>query len=75
MGGNIGKAVTSMVESSDDIALEHSRIVELSARNHLPVSRQVAACLNVTPDHLDRHHTFRKYADAKARLFETQGNR
>jgi UDP-N-acetylmuramoylalanine--D-glutamate ligase len=32
----------------------------------------VAACLNVTPDHLDRHHTFEEYANTKARLFETQ---
>src|SRR5437868_9398300 len=29
-------------------------------------------CLNVTPDHLDRHHTLEKYAAAKGRLFETQ---
>jgi len=28
--------------------------------------------LNVTPDHLDRHHTFDNYAAAKGRLFETQ---
>src|SRR5207244_3235144 len=28
--------------------------------------------LNVTPDHLDRHHTLQKYAAAKGRLFETQ---
>jgi UDP-N-acetylmuramoylalanine--D-glutamate ligase len=26
----------------------------------------------VTPDHLDRHHNFTAYANAKARLFETQ---
>ena len=28
--------------------------------------------LNVTPDHLDRHHTFENYAAAKARIFENQ---
>ena len=27
--------------------------------------------MNVTPDHLDRHHTFESYASAKGRLFET----
>ena len=32
----------------------------------------IGVALNVTPDHLDRHHTFEKYAAAKARLFETQ---
>ena len=33
---------------------------------------KVAVVLNVTPDHLDRHHTFEIYADAKARIFENQ---
>ena len=28
--------------------------------------------LNVTQNHLDRHHTFANYAAAKGRLFETQ---
>ncbi len=32
----------------------------------------IAACLNVTQNHLDRHHTFENYVNAKARLFETQ---
>ena len=33
----------------------------------------IATCLNVTQNHLDRHHTFENYVNAKARLFETQG--
>jgi UDP-N-acetylmuramoylalanine--D-glutamate ligase len=32
----------------------------------------IGAALNVTPDHLDRHHTMEKYAEAKARLFVNQ---
>ncbi len=28
--------------------------------------------LNLTPDHLDRHHTLKEYGDAKARIFENQ---
>ena len=32
----------------------------------------VAAVLNVTPDHLDRHGTFDAYLDAKARVFRNQ---
>ena len=42
----------------------------------LPFSRtfhaSIAAGLNVTQNHLDRHHTFENYKNAKARLFETQ---
>ena len=33
---------------------------------------KIAVVLNVTPDHLDRHHTFEAYVDAKARIFENQ---
>ena len=33
---------------------------------------RVAVVLNVTPDHLDRHHTFEAYRDAKARIFANQ---
>jgi UDP-N-acetylmuramoylalanine--D-glutamate ligase len=33
---------------------------------------RVAAVLNVTPDHLDRHRTFAAYRDAKARIFLNQ---
>ena len=28
--------------------------------------------MNLTPDHLDRHHTLKAYGDAKARIFENQ---
>src|SRR5262249_20522751 len=33
---------------------------------------RVAAVLNVTPDHLDRHRTFEAYLDTKARIFANQ---
>lgn len=72
VGGNIGAAVTGMVESSRD---DQWNVLELSSFQLETIYRfraQIAACLNVTPDHLDRHHTFENYADAKARLFETQ---
>ena len=32
----------------------------------------VGVCLNVTQNHLDRHHTFENYAAAKGNLFRTQ---
>jgi len=72
VGGNIGTAVTALIDSSDT---QRWNVLELSSFQLESVSHfraQVAACLNVTPDHLDRHHTFDIYANAKARLFETQ---
>ena len=72
VGGNIGTAVTSLVETSRE---DQWNVLELSSFQLESIDSfraQIGACLNVTPDHLDRHHTFERYAAAKARLFETQ---
>jgi UDP-N-acetylmuramoylalanine--D-glutamate ligase len=50
-------------------------VLELSSFQLETISEfraHIGAALNVTPDHLDRHYTFEKYAAAKARLFENQ---
>lgn len=72
VGGNIGKPPASMVETSRS---DQWNVLELSSFQletiqtfHAPI----AACLNVTRNHVDRHHTFESYANAKARLFDTQ---
>jgi len=72
VGGNIGTAVTSLIDSS---SAKQWNVLELSSFQLESIGHfraQIGACLNVTPDHLDRHHTFEIYANAKARLFETQ---
>lgn len=72
VGGNIGTPVTAMIDSSRP---DQWNVLELSSFQLETICRfraQVAVALNVTPDHLDRHHTFDQYAAAKARLFETQ---
>ncbi len=73
VGGNIGTAPAEMVATSRP---QQWNVLELSSFQletietfHAPI----AACLNVTQNHLDRHHTFENYVNAKARLFETQG--
>ncbi len=72
VGGNIGTATASLIDSSAD---RQWNVLELSSFQLESISHfraDIAACLNITPDHLDRHHTFENYAAAKARLFETQ---
>ncbi len=72
VGGNIGTAVASLVASSNE---DQWNVLELSSFQLETVSNfeaRIAACLNVTPDHLDRHGTLERYAAAKARLFEMQ---
>ena len=72
VGGNIGTPLAAMVESSRP---EQWNVLELSSFQLETICRfraDIAVCLNVTQNHLDRHHTFANYANAKARLFETQ---
>jgi UDP-N-acetylmuramoylalanine--D-glutamate ligase len=72
VGGNIGTPPADMVETSRD---DQWNVLELSSFQLETIeifASDVALCLNVTPDHLDRHHTLEKYAAAKGRLFETQ---
>jgi UDP-N-acetylmuramoylalanine--D-glutamate ligase len=72
VGGNIGLPVTAMVESSRD---DGWNVLELSSFQLETIHEfraHIGIALNVTQNHLDRHHTFENYAAAKGRLFETQ---
>jgi len=73
VGGNIGTAPAEMVATSRP---DQWNVLELSSFQLETIETfraPIAACLNLTQNHLDRHHTFENYVDAKARLFETQG--
>lgn len=72
VGGNIGTPAITFVESASDdtwIVLEISSFQLETISTFRP---KIAVVLNVTPDHLDRHYTFEKYAATKARIFENQ---
>ena len=72
VAGNIGTPVLSIVDGSDEgqwTVLELSSF-QLEAMHTFRC--HIAACLNVTPDHLDRHGTFECYAAAKKRIFDAQ---
>jgi UDP-N-acetylmuramoylalanine--D-glutamate ligase len=70
VGGNIGTAVTAMVDSSRE---DGWNVLELSSFQLETIERfraDIGLALNVTQNHLDRHHSFERYAAAKGRLFE-----
>jgi UDP-N-acetylmuramoylalanine--D-glutamate ligase len=72
VGGNIGTPPTAMVETSRP---DQWNVLELSSFQLETIKdfrTEISVCLNVTQNHLDRHHTFENYVNAKARLFETQ---
>lgn len=72
IGGNIGTPVIAMTGSSRD---DQWNVLELSSFQ-LETARtfcsKIAVCLNVTQNHLDRHHTMENYIAAKANLFRMQ---
>jgi UDP-N-acetylmuramoylalanine--D-glutamate ligase len=71
-GGNLGTPLCQHVLEGD---LGAAVVLELSSFQLEGVVRfraQVAAILNVTPDHLDRYPSFDAYAAAKGALFATQ---
>src|SRR5512141_1242214 len=67
IGGNIGDPLINYVDNmkADDIA-----ILELSSfqLEQMTVSPNIAAILNITPNHLDRHGTMEAYTAAKKRI-------
>jgi UDP-N-acetylmuramoylalanine--D-glutamate ligase len=70
VGGNIGTAVSAMVETS---SADGWSVLELSSFQLETIAEfraDIGLALNVTQNHLDRHHTFERYAAAKGRLFE-----
>jgi UDP-N-acetylmuramoylalanine--D-glutamate ligase len=72
VGGNIGLALSEQVEASTPDTLH---VVEASSFQLEGVDTfhpWVAALLNFSPDHLDRHASIEAYADAKARVFARQ---
>ena len=72
VGGNIGTPPAAMVKTS---RAGQWNVLELSSfqlETTDTFRAHIGAALNVTPDHLDRHGTLERYADAKGRLFTEQ---
>jgi UDP-N-acetylmuramoylalanine--D-glutamate ligase len=72
IGGNIGTPVIAMTETS---RADQWNVLELSSFQLETIKAfraNIAVCLNVTQNHLDRHHTFENYSTAKGNLFRTQ---
>ena len=72
VGGNIGTPPASMVKSSRPAQWNVLELSSFQLETIQEFRAHIGVVLNITPDHLDRHHTFENYAAAKRRLFETQ---
>ena len=71
VGGNIGNPLIAHLDEmlEDDLA-----VIELSSfqLEIMTKSPQIAAVLNITPNHLDRHGTMEAYTAAKSRILAYQ---
>lgn len=72
LGGNIGIPVSSFImntKKGDLIVLE---ISSFQLETIIEFKPYVAALLNIEPNHLDRHPTFKDYFEAKMNIFRNQ---
>jgi UDP-N-acetylmuramoylalanine--D-glutamate ligase len=72
VGGNIGRALISMVESSSDDGWTVVEVSSFQLETIKTFRPAIAVVLNVTPNHMDRYETFNDYAAAKHRIFMNQ---
>ncbi len=72
VGGNIGTPAISMVAESTSDTFNVLEISSFQLETIQTFHPMIAVVLNVTPDHLDRHHSFEAYVAAKTRIFENQ---
>jgi UDP-N-acetylmuramoylalanine--D-glutamate ligase len=71
VGGNIGNP---LIGDLDAIVPTQRVVMELSSfqLDVMTISPQVAAVLNISPNHLDRHKTMEAYIEAKGHILDNQ---
>ena len=72
VGGNIGTPVIDLIALSTGATWNVLEVSSFQLETVETFRPRIAAVLNITPDHLDRHKSFERYAAAKARITERQ---
>jgi UDP-N-acetylmuramoylalanine--D-glutamate ligase len=72
VGGNIGTALISLIDSSSDDGWTVVEVSSFQLETIVEFHPTVAAVLNVTPNHMDRYESLVDYAAAKHRIFANQ---
>lgn len=70
--GNIGVAYTGCATETSHSSTTVLEISSFQLETTIDFHPKVSAILNITPDHLDRHHTFENYAQAKYDIAKNQ---
>jgi len=72
VGGNIGVPLLSAVDLDPPVSIVVSELSSFQLETISSFRPHVAALLNLSPNHLDRHPSFEAYIAAKARIFSNQ---
>ena len=72
LAGNIGTPLISCVDKSSEKAITVAELSSFQLELIEKFRPSISVFLNLTPDHLDRHHTLDSYGAAKARIFANQ---
>ena len=72
VGGNVGTALSSQIDQSAPGVIHVVEVSSFQLELTQSFRPWISVCLNLSPDHLDRHASFQEYADAKARIFANQ---
>jgi UDP-N-acetylmuramoylalanine--D-glutamate ligase len=72
VGGNIGLPVIDLIAESRPETWSVLEVSSFQLETTVEFRPRIALVLNITPDHLDRHKTFERYAAAKARITAQQ---
>lgn len=70
--GNIGLPYTEYALETKDSSVTVAEVSSFQLETVHSFQPDVSAILNITPDHLNRHHTMECYIDTKARIAENQ---
>jgi UDP-N-acetylmuramoylalanine--D-glutamate ligase len=74
VAGNVGRPLTSLVGSVESDAWIVCELSSFQLEDVETLRPRIAVLLNLEPDHLDRHGSYKTYADTKLRIFENQGS-
>jgi len=72
VSGNIGQPLSAQIEGATAATWHVVEVSSFQLETTDTFRPSIAALLNFSPDHLDRHATVAEYADAKARVFARQ---
>lgn len=70
--GNIGIPYTKIAPQTEDDSVVVAEISSFQLETAVEFHPKVSAVLNITPDHLNRHHTMENYIAAKASIAKNQ---